>query len=143
MKCVDKQEKLKFYQQVTDDNFQKKLQKIEEKYFKIGSLSIKITFIVVCFGMLFSPWIVFLSLPGFITPLVTIAISNKKFKSAVDNLNELFSYEDLIEMKDSGEWFELSKELSPIQPEENKNITQSTIKDERSSQFIENNELNL
>ena len=123
MKNVSKQDKINFYKQITSAEFQHKIQAIEDKYYKIGSYSIKIFLALIIIGCFITPWIAFAGIPAFTIPIVTIHLSNKKIKQEVEGINSLFSYEDLINMKTSGEWALIAKEIySPkVSTEQNNN----------------------
>jgi len=149
MKNISKQDKIDFYLQFTDKDFQKKLHQIDEKYFKIGLNSIRIMLAVIFFGLFLTPWIVFAAIPGLIIPIAMIKISNKKFKKEVNKLNKNITYEMLVEMKKSGEWMKISRE---VLSEKESDCKQAFIKNEQeiskqdnqnNTDFLDNNYLEL
>ena len=112
IKQISKDEKIEFYKKYTNKEFQRNLEKAQERHHKIGLLAIKVFFIIGIVGMFISPWAAFAYLPGFIVPLITIHLSNLKQKKAVESLSENISYEDFMQMVESGEWQQLAHELA-------------------------------
>lgn len=115
---ISLEEKIEFYKKYTDKEFQGFIEATENKYSKIGLLSIKIFFVVGVVGMFFSPWLVFGFLPGFIIPITTMSISHFKIKKRVDALTPNLTYKDFIEMFNSNEWKHIA--IQVLQEKRNK-----------------------
>ena len=137
-KQISNEEKLEFYKKYTDKEFLLELDKMQDKYFKIGHTAIKIFFSIGVIGMFFTPWIIFAFLPGFVIPIVCIHLSNKKHQEAVEKLTENITFDYFLEMVETGEWYEIAKGQAK---DETKKQSPTSLTPAQECLQTENNEL--
>ncbi|MBQ8615585.1 MAG: hypothetical protein IJ415_03355 [Clostridia bacterium] len=140
-KDISHQKQLKFNKKHINKNSQKSLKTSENKLFKIGIFSIKIFFVIGIVGIFFTPWIAFAMIPGFVIPLIIIAISNLKKKKTIDSLTQNIKRENSLEMDETGEWTKIAHDIHFNQTNDLNNNEQTRSKINIENQ--DNNDLSL
>ena len=109
---ISHEEKLEFYRSYNSEEFQTKLAKIKNNLFPIGFISLKVFSVAAILFGIFNPWLLFLAVPGVVTPFTVIAIGNHQQKQLIESINPNIKYKDFLQLQNSEEWQLLSYELS-------------------------------